>query len=77
MGTVELKSSIHKIVDGIQNERLLRAIHDFLKLKESENADGFWNTLTEEQKQQVLLAFDESEDEDNLVEIDKVFKSRR
>ncbi len=77
MGTIELKSNIHKIVDGIQNEHLLRVIYDFLKLKESEKSGGFWDTLTEEQKQEVLLAYDESEDDDNLIEREKVFKSKK
>jgi hypothetical protein len=30
MSTIELKTSIHKIVDGIQSEQLLRTIYDFL-----------------------------------------------
>ncbi len=30
MGTIELKSNIHKIVDGIQNEQLLKALYNFL-----------------------------------------------
>ncbi|TCL07966.1 hypothetical protein EV198_2405 [Roseivirga ehrenbergii] len=77
MGTIELKSNIHKIVDGIQNEHLLRVIYDFLKLKESEKSGGFWDSLTEEQKQEVLLAYDESEDDDNLIEREKVFKSKK
>lgn len=77
MGTIELKSNIHKIVDGIQNEHLLRVIYDFLKLKESEKSGGFWDSLTEEQKQEVLLAYDESEEDDNLIEREKVFKSKK
>lgn len=77
MGTIELKSNIHKIVDGIQNEHLLRVIYDFLKLKESEKSGGFWDSLTEEQKQEVLLAYDESEDDDNLIEREKVFKLKK
>ena len=74
MGTVELKTSIHKIVDGIQNEQLLQTLYDFLKVRETTKPGGLWNSLTEEQKQEVLLAYEESEDENNLVDIDKVFK---
>ena len=33
MGTVELKTNIHKIVDGIQNEQLLQTLYDFFKSK--------------------------------------------
>lgn len=76
MGTIELKSNIHKIVDGIQSEQLLQAIYDFLKTREKNKSSRLWDTLTEEQKQEVLLSFDESEDENNLLDRDQVFKSK-
>jgi hypothetical protein len=76
MGTIELKSNIHKIVDGIQSEQLLQAIYDFLKTREKNKSSRLWDTLTEEQKQEVLLAYDESEDENNLLDRDQVFKSK-
>lgn len=77
MGTVELKSNIYKIVDGIQNEQLLQTLYDFLKARETRRTGRLWNTLTEEQKNEVLLAYEESEDESNLVDSDKVFKRTR
>ena len=73
MGTIDLKSNIHKIVDGIQSEQLLQTLYDFLKVRETNKPGRLWDTLTEEQKQEVLLAYDESEDENNLVDRDKVF----
>jgi len=73
MGTIDLKSNIHKIVDGIQSEQLLQTLYDFLKVRETNKSGRLWNTLTEEQKQEVLLAYDESEDENNLVDREKVF----
>lgn len=76
MGTIELKSNIHKIVDEIQSEQLLQAIYDFLKTREKNKSSRLWDTLTEEQKREVLLAYDESEDENNLLDRDQVFKSK-
>ena len=76
MGTIELKSNIHKIVDEIQSEQLLQAIYDFLKTREKNKSSRLWDTLTEEQKQEVLIACDESEDENNLLDRDQVFKSK-
>ena len=46
----------------------------FLKVRETTKPGGLWNSLTEEQKQEVLLAYEESDDENNLVDIEKVFK---
>jgi len=74
MGTVELKSNIHKIVEGIQNEQLLQTLYDFLKVRAKGKPGRLWESLTDEQKSEVLLAYDESEDENNLVDKKKVFK---
>lgn len=73
MSTIDLKSNIHKIVDEIQSEQLLQTLYDFLKVKATNKPGGVWDTLTEEQKQEVLLAYKESEDEKNLIDREKVF----
>jgi hypothetical protein len=72
MSTVELKSNIHAIVDTIQNQQFLSMVYEFLK--SNSKTTGVWDSLTAEQKQEVMLAFEESEDESNLVEADKVLK---
>ena len=73
MSTVELKLNIHKIVDGIQSEQLLKTLYDFLKIRERATFGTLWNSWTDEQKREVLLAYDESENENNLIEREKVF----
>jgi hypothetical protein len=77
MGTVELRSNIHDIVDRIENEQLLLALYDFLKVRETTKPGELWNSLTEEQQNEVLLAYDESEDENNLIERHKVFDKNK
>jgi len=77
MGTLELKLNIHRIVDEIQNEELLKAVYDFLRVSENAVPGRLWSTLTEEQKQEVFLAYDESEDENNLIEREKVFQLQK
>ena len=72
MSTVELKSNIHASVDTIQNQQFLSMVYEFLK--SNSKTTGVWDSLTAEQKQEVMLAFEESEDESNLVEADKVLK---
>lgn len=74
MGTIELKSNLHKIVDQIEDESLLRALYRFLKLRENSEEGKIWNALTEEQKKEVMLAYDESEDNANLIEDKEVWK---
>ncbi len=72
MGTIELKSDLHKILDKIDNEQLLRAIYDFLKQREDAKEGQIWSTLTEEQKKEVYLSYEESNDDDNLIDWDEV-----
>jgi hypothetical protein len=72
MSTIELRSSIHKIVDSIQNEQLLQTLYEFLKTRET-TAQGVWPTLNDDEKKEILLAFDESEDDKNLIDKNKIF----
>ncbi|MEJ0057388.1 MAG: hypothetical protein WDN75_18065 [Bacteroidota bacterium] len=77
MRSIELKLNIHKIVDGIQNEQLLQSLYDFLKIKEKSKTGEHWASLSNEQKKEVLMAYDESEDEGNLVSKEKVFRKSK
>jgi len=77
MKAAKLKSNIHQIVDRIQSEQLLETIYDFLKTRETTKPGEIWNNLTEEQKKEVLLSFEESEDEKNLVDIDEVITRKK
>ena len=77
MGTIELKSNLHKIVDKINNEELLRTIYDFLKLRENSEEGRIWKTLTEEQKKEVFLSYEESENDNNLVSWSDVKKATK
>jgi hypothetical protein len=74
MGTTELKSDLHKILDRIENEQLLRTIYDFLKQREHAKEGQIWKTLTEEQKKEVYLSYEESQDDKNLIDWDTIRK---
>ena len=77
MKATKLKSNIHQIVDRIQSEQLLETIYDYLKTRETTKPGEIWKSLTEEQKKEVLLSFEESEDEKNLVDFDEVIKRKK
>lgn len=72
MSTLELKSDLHKILDKIENEELLRTIYDFLK--QPDDSKSFWNSLSEAQKQEVHLSYQESENSANLLSWDDLKK---
>lgn len=66
MGTVELKANLHHLIDGIQNTKLLESIYEILSERKNSRAGFLWNSLTESQRQEVLEAFEESEEMNNL-----------
>lgn len=72
MSTLELKSDLYKILDKIDNEELLRTIYDFLK--QPDDSKSFWSSLTESQRQEVYLSYQESENDANLISWDDLKK---
>ncbi len=66
MGTIELKSNLLKILNKIDDEQLLQTVYDFLKHSENTKEGQIWKTLTEEQKKEVYLSYQESEEAENL-----------
>jgi hypothetical protein len=74
MSTTEIKTNLHKIVDRIDDERLLRVIYDFLEVREKSNEGQLWQTLTTEQQQEVLQAYEDSENDSNLIDDEDVWR---
>ncbi|MCL6258440.1 hypothetical protein M3O96_05030 [Aquiflexum sp. TKW24L] len=71
MNTSELKSNLHKIIDTIESEQLLQSLFDLLKEKKTPNSNKALDLLTEEQKAELFLSFEESEIEENLINKEK------
>lgn len=74
MSTGELRSNLHKIVDRIEDERLLRAIYSFLNERENSQEGKMWASLTEEQRKEVLQSYEESDDDSNLISDEDLWK---
>ena len=74
MSTTEIKTNLHKIVDRIEDERLLRVIYDFLEVREKSNEGQLWKTLTTEQQQEVLQVYEDSENDSNLIDDEDVWR---
>lgn len=74
MGKTEIKTNLHKIVDRIDDERLLRAISDFLEVREKSSEGALWRSLTPEQKDEVLQAYEDSEADSKLLDDKEVWR---
>jgi hypothetical protein len=74
MTAIDLKSNLHKIIDKIQNEQLLESLHEFLQIRIEMKDGAIWNSMSEKQKKEVLKSYKESENENNLLDKDELFK---
>ncbi len=66
MSTVEIKASLHQLIDGIQNSNLLESLYEILSERKNAKEGHLWNSLSDSQKQEVMEAYQESEDQSNL-----------
>ncbi|HWD87670.1 MAG TPA: hypothetical protein VG367_06050 [Mucilaginibacter sp.] len=74
MKLAELRSDFHLLIDKIEDPEILEQFYDALSNSVKPN-NSLWATLTLEQQKGVLEAYEESEDEDNLVPL-SVIKSK-
>ncbi|WP_184546319.1 hypothetical protein [Mucilaginibacter sp. FT3.2] len=66
MKLAELKSDFHSLIDQINDLELLSQFYDVIS--QSVNTDNSdWQSLSARQQQELLDAFEASEDENNLV----------
>ncbi|MCF8231972.1 MAG: hypothetical protein K9J27_07265 [Bacteroidales bacterium] len=72
MESSELKNRIHHLVDNIENPGLLNRLYEILKNTQQMEEGELWSRLTYEEQKELLKAFDESEDQDNLISHDEM-----
>jgi hypothetical protein len=67
-----LKNNLHQLIDLIENQHLLENYYKEIKYILEKYQDNVWDKLTDEQKNEVILSFEESEVEANLVSNESV-----
>lgn len=74
MTRTKLIENINNLVKSIESEDLLQSLYEFLKSNKNSKPGALWNSLTQEQKDEVLQAYEESEHEENLIPMEQIFK---
>lgn len=64
----DIKSNFHKLIDETDNERLLMKFYDLLIKSKVQKEGELWNRLSEEQKDELLVAESESNYQKNLID---------
>ncbi len=66
------KEKLHILVDQIQDEKLLKAYLDLLENRAKEVVGKLWNSLSNQEKEELLLSYEESFDDGNLINNEEV-----
>jgi hypothetical protein len=75
MKTLEIKSNLHKLIDGIDNEAQLTKAYQILETITTVNEEGFlWSKLTPSEKDELLEIEKESHDPSNLIDHEVVME---
>jgi len=77
MNTVELKANLLELVETAQNEPVLKAVLTFFKDAVSKKEGPVWQQLTEDEKNEVMESFLESENEKNWISVESAFEKLR
>ena len=68
------KAAFHELIDKIDNEKLLKGYFELIQ-RLSQNQTGLlWDALSAEEKEELLLSYEENLDPSNLVSHDEVRK---
>lgn len=74
MNTIELKKNFHHLIDSIDNANLLSDFYDLIKKRLSSKDGQLWNILTKKEQEELFLAFEESENPENLISHEEMKK---
>ena len=74
MTLMELKSNLHNLINQIESVSLLEDYYAEMKEIVSTGKHKIWDTLSAEEKKEILLSFEESEHEENLVDNELVME---
>ena len=75
MNKTELKTYLHSKIEASNDVNLLTILADVVELKTKGNAGSLWNSLTKEQQNVVLTAYEETENESELLSVQEFFGS--
>jgi len=78
MTTFEIKSSLHKLIDNLDNDEQLKRAYQVLETITTVNDDGvLWTKLTPNEQQELLDIEEECHDPANLINHEEVTKMHK
>lgn len=69
---MKIKDDFHHLIDSIENEELLKHYYNLIQGTGEGQNGRLWSNLTEEEKDELLIAHDESFNKKNLLSHEEV-----
>ncbi|MGF7082357.1 hypothetical protein [Mucilaginibacter sp. UYCu711] len=69
---MKIKDDFHHLIDSIGDEQLLQHYYQLIQNVNQGKVGQLWNNLSDSEKQEVLVAYDESFDNNNLLTHEEV-----
>lgn len=69
---MKIKDDFHHLIDSIEDEELLKSYYQLIQKINHEYNGHLWNDLSESEKQELLIAYEESFNSDNLLSHEQV-----
>jgi hypothetical protein len=77
MTTLELKNNFHQLIDSIDNENLLLKFYELMRNRSISKEGSLLSRLSKEEQDDLLLAFNESDKEENLIRNNEMMKKHK
>lgn len=61
------RDDFHKLIDAIEDEQALRAYYSLIQALNLNQTGHLWNSLTDSERTELLLSYEESLDQQNLI----------
>jgi hypothetical protein len=71
---MKIKDDFHHLIDSIEDEQLLKSCYELIQKISHDGNGHLWNDLSEVEKRELLIAYEESFDTNNLLSHEQVKK---
>jgi len=69
---MKIKDDFHHLIDSIEDEQLLQHYYQLIQKFNGDQNGALWINLSEREKEELLTAYDESFDKNNLISHEQV-----
>lgn len=71
---MKTKEEFHKLIDKIEDEQILKGYFELIQKLNKLETGELWNSLTEAQRNELMISYEESYDTQNLISHELVKK---